>query len=125
MSEEPKEPEDLASELESLSNDGAEQRSPEEAAGLRRYWRINVSLMLGLLLVWAAASLGCAVLFADRLNQHFLPGTGFPLGFWFAHQGAIIVFVLVILIYCVVMNRVDDRHRRELKELNKEALEPR
>ncbi len=86
-----------------------------------RYWRKNVYLTLALLLMWAAAGLGCGVLLADRLNLYKLPGTGFPLGFWFAHQGSIIIFVLLILIYCVFMNRFDTRHHDELKEIkNKE-----
>jgi len=67
--------------------------------------------MLSLLLLWAVAGLGCGVLFADWLNQFQLGG--FPLGFWFAQQGSIIVFVLIILVYAVLMNRMDARYRSE------------
>jgi putative solute:sodium symporter small subunit len=71
-----------------------------------------------LLLVWAAVSFGCGILLADWLNQFHLPFTGFPLGFWFAQQGSIVVFVLCILVYCISMNRLDKHHHDELKKLH-------
>ena len=80
---------------------------------LERYWRSNLRLMAGLLFVWAFVSLGCGVLFAAWLNQFTLPFTGFPLGFWFAQQGSIVVFVLCILTYCLAMNRLDAKHHDE------------
>lgn len=80
---------------------------------LERYWRSNLRVMAILLFVWAFVSLGCGILFADWLNQFRLPFTGFPLGFWFAQQGSIVVFVLCILTYCLAMNRLDERHHRE------------
>ncbi len=73
-----------------------------------QYWRANVRLMLGLLAVWAFAGLGCGVLFADTLAD--LRFWGFPLGFWFAQQGAIVVFVALILVYAIALNRLDARH---------------
>ncbi len=88
---------------------------------LKRYWRKNVIYTIVLLVFWAAAGLGCGVLLADRLNLYKLPGTGFPLGFWFAHQGSIIVFVLLILAYCLLMNRLDTKHHNELEQLRKEG----
>ncbi len=84
------------------------------ADALRRYWRANLRLMLVLLAVWALVGPGLAILFVESLNRLHLGG--FPLGFWFAQQGSIVVFVLLILIYAVVMNRLDERHRRELDE---------
>jgi putative solute:sodium symporter small subunit len=87
-----------------------EQRLQE---ALDRYWRSNLRVMAALLAVWAFVSLGCGVLFADWLNRFKLPFTGFPLGFWFAQQGSIIVFVLCILAYCLAMNRLDEKHHRE------------
>ncbi len=95
--------------------------NPAVRATLKRYWRMNVIFTIALLTVWAAAGLGCGVLFADRLNLYKLPGTGFPLGFWFAHQGSIIVFVLVILAYCLLMNRLDTKHHNELEQLRREG----
>ena len=71
-----------------------------------------------LLLVWAGVSFGCGILFADWLNQYRLPFSGFPLGFWFAQQGSIIVFVLCILVYCILINRLDRRHHEELEAIS-------
>ncbi len=82
---------------------------------LQSYWRRNVRIMIGLLCIWAAAGLGAGVLLADRLNAYTLPGTGFPLGFWFAHQGSIVAFVLLILVYCLLMNRLDAQHHRDIQ----------
>jgi putative solute:sodium symporter small subunit len=90
-------------------------------ASLIRYWRKNITFTIVLLSIWAAVGLGCGVLFADRLNHYKLPGTAFPLGFWFAHQGSIIVFVLLILAYCLLMNRLDTKHHNELEQLRKEG----
>jgi len=96
---------------------------PRVQASLRRYWRANVILMTVLLTCWAVVGLGCGVLFADQLNQYKLFG-GFSLGFWFAQQGSIIGFVLIILIYALAMNRLDKKHHEELTALrNGESLD--
>ncbi len=92
---------------------------PAVAASLRRYWRSNVAVMAVLLTIWALVGLGCGVLWADTLNQWRLGGM--PLGFWFAQQGSIIVFVLLILVYCIILNRLDSRHHRELDALRNGA----
>ncbi len=97
--------------------------SAEARASLKRYWRSNLTLMFILLLVWAFAGLGCGILWADWLNGYYLPGTGYPLGFWFAQQGSILVFVVLILIYALAMNRLDKRHREELYALSVEKGE--
>lgn len=89
---------------------------PRIQASLKRYWRANITLMSVLLACWAVVGLGCGVLFADTLNQYKVFG-GFPLGFWFAQQGSIIGFVLIIFIYAVGMNRLDKKHHDELTEL--------
>ena len=81
---------------------------------LRRHWRRSVAWMCGLLTVWAGVSLGCGIVLAETLNQWHLGG--FPLGFWFAQQGSILTFLLLVLIYALVMNRLDARHRIELAE---------
>lgn len=96
---------------------GPDLRKPAVHAALDRYWRANLRIMAVLLLVWAGVSFGCGILFADWLNQFRLPFTGFPLGFWFAQQGSIIVFVLCILAYCLLTNRLDRRHHEELQAL--------
>ncbi|NDV62808.1 DUF4212 domain-containing protein [Puniceicoccales bacterium CK1056] len=88
-----------------------------EQAILRSYWRSNLRLMSVLLAIWAFVGLGCGVLFADVLNQYTLPGTGYPLGFWFAQQGSIVTFVVLILVYALAMNRLDRIHHEERAEL--------
>jgi putative solute:sodium symporter small subunit len=83
------------------------------------HWRRVLWFSAALLLVWALVSLGCGVWFADALNGVMLGG--FPLGFWFAQQGAIVVFVLLILVYAIGMNRLERRHRDELARLRTNA----
>ncbi len=73
------------------------------------YWRANIRLLLCLLAIWFFVSFGCGILLAPTLDQYMLPGTGFPLGFWFAQQGSIYAFVILIFVYVVLMNRMDRR----------------
>ena len=75
----------------------------------RAYWRANLRLLLGLLAVWFLVSFGFGILLVDELNRFRIPGTGFPLGFWFAQQGSIYVFVVLIFVYVWRMNRLDAR----------------
>lgn len=91
------------------------EAADELALELDRHWRASLMLMRVLLLLWAGAGLGCGILAADWLNQFSLGGI--PLGFWFAQQGAIVVFVLLILIYALVMNHLDKRHRKAVTAL--------
>jgi putative solute:sodium symporter small subunit len=81
-------------------------------AAQRRYWRANVAVMTVLLLIWAFVGLGCGILWADWLNQWQLGGV--PLGFWFAQQGSIATFVVLILVYAIVMNALDAKYHREV-----------
>jgi putative solute:sodium symporter small subunit len=69
------------------------------------YWRKNISLMLKLLVVWFLVSFGFGILLVDVLNQFSF--FGFKLGFWFAQQGAIYVFVALIFVYVKKMNELD------------------
>ncbi|MEM7578131.1 MAG: DUF4212 domain-containing protein [Planctomycetota bacterium] len=80
-------------------------------AATRRYWRANVLIMAALLGVWAFVGLGCGVLWADWLNQWAIGGV--PLGFWFAQQGSIATFVVLIFMYAITMNRLDTKFHRE------------
>jgi len=92
-------------------------RDPRVADAVNRYWRRNVTIMSVLLIVWAVAGLGAGVLFADTLNAWSLGGI--PLGFWFAQQGSIIVFVVLILVYAVMLNRLDRQHHEELAAIER------
>lgn len=78
-----------------------------EKSKLQKYWIKNLQIMSVLLLIWFLVSYGCGILFAETLNAIKLGG--FPLGFWFAQQGSIYVFVILIFAYVVLMNRLDKR----------------
>jgi putative solute:sodium symporter small subunit len=95
------------------------REDPRVRACLAAYWRRNLRLMAALLAVWAVVGLGCGVLLADWLNRFALGG--FPLGFWFAQQGSIVVFVALIGINALAMRRVDRLHHAELEALRREA----
>jgi len=70
-----------------------------------KYWRANIALLVKLLAVWFLVSFGAGIFFVDELNQfHFF---GFKLGFWFAQQGSILVFVMLIFIYSYKMHRLE------------------
>ena len=71
------------------------------------YFRANLAWIVVLLAIWAFVSFGCGILLAPWLNNFMLPGTQYPLGFWFAQQGSIYVFVILIAVYVMVMNRLD------------------
>ena len=71
------------------------------------YWKTNLKYLGVLLSIWFLVSFGFGILFVDFMN-HFQIG-GFKLGFWFAQQGSIYVFVLLIFIYVFLMNRLDDK----------------
>ena len=73
----------------------------------KAYWQRNLRLVAGLLTLWAFVSFGCGILFADWLNQFTLPLTSYPLGFWFAQQGSILTFVLIVFTYVVLMNQIE------------------
>jgi len=105
---------------ESAASEAPGHLTDAERALVDRYWRRNVTLMTALLAIWALVSLGCGVLFADALNAWQIGG--FPLGFWFAQQGSIIVFVLLILVYALAMTRLDRAHHEERQALD-ESLE--
>lgn len=74
----------------------------------RAYWKANLKIVGVLMVIWFLASYGAGILFKDWLNQFSLGG--FKLGFWFAQQGAIYIFVLLIFIYILLMNRLDTRY---------------
>ena len=74
----------------------------------RLYWQANRRLILVLLTIWAIVSIGCSILFVEQLNQFKI---GYlPLGFWFAQQGSIFVFVVLIFVYALVMDRLDRKY---------------
>ncbi|MDG1491080.1 MAG: DUF4212 domain-containing protein [Planctomycetota bacterium] len=78
-----------------------------DRAACARHWQRSLRLIAALLSVWFAASFGCGILLRETLDQYMLPGTGFPLGFWFAQQGAIVIFVGLIGAYVLLASRID------------------
>jgi putative solute:sodium symporter small subunit len=75
---------------------------------LKKYWRTNLLYLTILLILWFAISFGCGIIYAKNLNN--IKIGGFKLGFWFAQQGAIYGFVVIIFIYTILMNRLDKKH---------------
>ncbi len=75
---------------------------------LQEYWQKNLRLLGVLLAIWFLVSYGFGIIFADYLNQFKIGG--YKLGFWFAQQGAIYVFVIIIFIYVNRMNKLDKEY---------------
>lgn len=80
----------------------------ESGEKAKAYWSENIRIMLTLLSIWFVASFGCGILFVEELNT--IRMGGFKLGFWFAQQGSIYVFVALIFIYVWLMNRLDKKY---------------
>ena len=74
----------------------------------RAYWRKNTALIRNLLIVWALVSLVFSILLVEPLNT--IRFFGVPFGFWMAQQGSILVFVVLIFIYAVQMDKLDRKH---------------
>ncbi len=72
------------------------------------YWRANIRLMLILLAIWFTVSFGFGIILVDWMNQFHL--FGFKLGFWWAQQGSIYVFVVLIFVYTAMMQRIDRQY---------------
>ncbi len=81
----------------------------------RRYWRSNLRYLTILLAIWFLVSYGFGILFADVLDRIRIGG--FKLGFWFAQQGSIYVFVILIFVYVFLMNRLDRAHDVDEKDI--------
>jgi putative solute:sodium symporter small subunit len=75
---------------------------------LKDYWKENLRYLVILLIIWFVASYGLGIFFVDSLNE--IKIGGFKLGFWFAQQGAIYVFVILIFVYVGLMNKLDKKY---------------
>ena len=71
----------------------------------RAYWAANLRLIFTYVAIWFVVSYGCGILLVDERNQ--IQVFGFKLGFWFAQQGAIYVFLVLIIKYAHSMNKLD------------------
>ena len=77
----------------------------------QNYWKTNLKYLLVLLFIWFTVSFGFGILLVDQLNK--IRFGGFNLGFWFAQQGAIYVFVILIFVYIYLMNRLDKKFKNK------------
>lgn len=73
------------------------------------YWKTNLKYLIILLSIWFTVSFGFGILLVDELNS--IRMGGFKLGFWFAQQGSIFVFVILIFVYIKLMNKLDNQHK--------------
>ena len=80
----------------------------------KHYWKVNIRIMSILLSIWFLVSFGFSIIFVDKLNELNL--FGFKFGFWWAQQGSIFTFVLLVFVYSILMNRVDREYQEEIKE---------
>lgn len=74
----------------------------------RAYWQENIRTIMQLLVVWFIVSYGCGVLFVDLLDTIAIGG--FKLGFWFAQQGSMYIFLILIFVYAKRMNTIDEKY---------------
>jgi len=74
----------------------------------RAYWKENIKYVLILLAIWFLVSYGAGIIFKDALNS--IKIGGFKLGFWFAQQGSMYVFVILIFVYVRLMNKLDKKY---------------
>lgn len=79
--------------------------SPEKA---QAYWQENISMIVKLLTVWFAVSFGCGIIFINELNT--IEISGVKLGYWFAQQGSIYIFVILIFVYVRLINKIDEKY---------------
>ncbi len=76
----------------------------------KKYWKKNILYLSCLLIIWAFVSFGLSIFWIDELDKvSFL---GFKLGFWFAQQGAIYSYVILIIIYIILMNKLDGSFKK-------------
>ena len=78
---------------------------------LSGYWEENLKLIFTLLVVWFVVSFGCGIILVDVLNQIRIGG--YKLGFWFAQQGSIYVFVILIFVYASKMKKLDEKYNED------------
>lgn len=85
-------------------------KTPTDASGAHAgaYWKENLRLVWTCLSIWFLASYGAGILLVDYLNRYSI--FGFKLGFWFAQQGSIYVFLILIFFYAYRMNRIDRKY---------------
>nr|AAS73011.1 conserved hypothetical protein [uncultured marine gamma proteobacterium EBAC20E09] len=82
------------------------------------YWQSNLLILFTLLSIWFLVSFGFGIIWSENLDQ--IKFGGFKLGFWFAQQGSIYFFVIIIFIYIYLMNKLDKKFYSDYQEKNKD-----
>lgn len=77
----------------------------------KAYWRDTLRLLTEILIVWAVVAYGLSILLAPYLNQFKI--LGYPAGFWFAQQGSIYIFLILVFYYAWRMGKIDKKHHVE------------
>lgn len=85
----------------------------EKKQNFEAYWKENIRYVLILLAIWFIVSYVCGILLADALSGIYIGG--FRLGFWFANQGSLVIFVILIYVYVKLMNSLDRKFDVEEK----------
>jgi putative solute:sodium symporter small subunit len=83
------------------------ERQPMTPENRSAYWKANLRLLVSLLILWFVVSYGFGILLAEPLNA--IQFAGYKLGFWFAQQGSIYTFLILILVYVFRMNQLDKK----------------
>ena len=74
----------------------------------KKYWVATIKLTISLLFVWFSVSYGAGILFREKLDEFYIGGA--PLGFWFAQQGSIYIFLVIIFVYCFAMSHLEKKY---------------
>ena len=82
----------------------------------KEYWKANIRLLIILLSIWLMIWFGFGIVLSDFLDQFSIGG--FKLGFWFAQQGSIYGFVILIFVYVFAMNRIEKKLNSDKEENN-------
>ena len=82
------------------------------------YWQLNLLILFILLSIWFLVSFGFGIIWSENLDQ--IKFGGFKLGFWFAQQGSIYFFVIIIFIYIFLMNKLDKKFYSDYQEKDKD-----
>ena len=82
------------------------------------YWQLNLLILFILISIWFLVSFGFGIIWSENLDK--IKFGGFKLGFWFAQQGSIYSFVIIIFIYIFLMNKLDKKFYSDTQEKNKD-----
>lgn len=89
-------------------SDDESKVAPADNGAAGAYWRENIRLLILLMAIWFLVSFGAGILFRPFLDQFHIGG--FPLGFWFAQQGSIYVFMALVFFYTWKMKRIERKY---------------